>query len=646
MPLGRFGGVEEAILHLLVRRIVEERVFERLIGRAGVLDFARAQLGVAEAQRALFAGVLRRGQPPLDDPGQLLPGAGGFVGRLQQLPDLRAERRIGAGEQLQAGDGAAALGLDPDDLPERFERARVVLERGGQHLAEPQGQLVALRIGLGELAPLADHLRELVPAAARRREAVQRGQRRAVGRVDLQDLPEAGGGALRVLQHVLFEARQLAQVAQPLTVVRRVADPVKEQPAQLAVLRLAAVDSLQRVGRLGVLGLHVQDGPQLLDRELVLRELLPGHRGDAPAEPELLVGRLFVLLQRREPGEVELQRRAVLARTLGLLGQRIADRHVRRGELERPRRVPERRRAVAQALHRQLAEAHEDREPRRVVLGVLIEHLVKRRQPVPLLVALVEGHQGSRGALVLGIGREHPLVAAERAVRLLELLLVDVGRAEAQLDFDRRVRRAVGGVAEHVDQPLPVAGLGVERLQPFPVLRREEGLPQRAQRAAVLRIDVEDALPRAGGPHRLLHVLAVDHAELLQELDLRLGLVGLDHATLDHLGQRRPVLLALRELLERVDRVAVVRILLEDLFPERDGFRVPVQALAGELRELELVGQPRVRIARELRLLAEDLVEAAPGALLPGQISLSSASAARFSGSSSMTFSRGPVAWL
>src|SRR5690606_34236674 len=75
-------------------------------------------------------------------------------------------------------------------------------------------------------------------------------------------------------------------------------------------------------------------------------------------------------------------------------------------------------------------------------------------------------------------------------------------------------------------------------------------------------------------------------------------------------------LLALCELLERVDRLLALGVLGEDLLPERDGVGVAMQPLAGELGQLELVLEPRDRIARELRFLREDVVEAAPRPLL------------------------------
>ncbi len=127
----------------------------------------------------------------------------------------------------------------------------------------------------------------------------------------------------------------------------------------------------------------------------------------------------------------------------------------------------------------------------------------------PLLLGLVDGHERARCASIARVHREDALVAAERALGVPQLRLVDGRGAEAQDDLELGILAALCGAAEDVDQALPVTGVGVELFEPLPVSGGDECLPQSAERAAVLGIDLEDSLPRGRSPVRIAEVVAV-----------------------------------------------------------------------------------------------------------------------------------------
>ena len=201
-------------------------------------------------------------------------------------------------------------------------------------------------------------------------------------------------------------------------------------------------------------------------------------------------------------------------------------------------------------------------------------------------------------------------------MRLTDAFFVDVRRAERQLDLERRVFGAVRRGTEHLDEAFPVVRFAVEGAETFPVACSDERLAQRAQGTAVLRIDLEHALPRACGLRRVREVLAVHRTELLQDLhDLGVVVRELD-PLLERLRERRPVLLALRELLERVEGAVREWVVRHDLLPQRDRVRVAMQALAGELGELDVHRHALAEVVDEIRLAALHVEERLPCALL------------------------------
>ena len=161
----------------------------------------------------------------------------------------------------------------------------------------------------------------------------------------------------------------------------------------------------------------------------------------------------------------------------------------------RLRGVPERGVAVAQVRERQVAQALEQRQLARRILRAAQHDLEHRAQPRPLRVLLVDRGERRGRFGVHAVDRQHALVAAHRARGIADLVLEHLGRAEAQVHAQLDVVGVVGLVREHVDQTFEVAHAAVQRLQAVPVARLEQRVADRAQRATVLRLDLEDPPP-------------------------------------------------------------------------------------------------------------------------------------------------------
>src|SRR5690606_38778244 len=126
--------------------------------------------------------------------------------------------------------------------------------------------------------------------------------------------------------------------------------------------------------------------------------------------------------------------------------------------------------------------------------------------------------------------------------------------------------------------------------------------------AAVARIDLVERLPRTNRRTVVLELVRVEQAELDEVLAALVGVLdGLDQA-LERACEGRPILLALLHPFEVLERLEVVRVLLEDLGPRRDRERRLLDLRPRRACDVEKLTQALLRILdqRELLLLNEE----------------------------------------
>ena len=73
---------------------------------------------------------------------------------------------------------------------------------------------------------------------------------------------------------------------------------------------------------------------------------------------------------------------------------------------------------------------------------------------------------------------------------------------------------------EDADELVPLAALGVEDLEVVPAAEREVLLLERFLRFAIVRVEREERAPRVDGAFVVVQPIAVDGAELREDLDL------------------------------------------------------------------------------------------------------------------------------
>ena len=233
-------------------------------------------------------------------------------------------------------------------------------------------------------------------------------------------------GRRLVADLALLELREIVEKHPALGLVRFVRDPRHQELAQLHPPRADAVDAVERAHRLGVSRILADDLPQLRDGALGVSEALASDARDRAAKPKpLALPRLL------EPTRERVREAIPRPRALGGRPELLAHRVALGRELPSLELAAERRLRVVQMDARDLTHPREQRDALVHVLRAdRREHdLVEGGQAAPLLVLLVDRDQAAGGALVGRVGREHPLVAPERAVRLTDLVLVDGGRA-------------------------------------------------------------------------------------------------------------------------------------------------------------------------------------------------------------------------
>src|SRR5262249_14693680 len=144
----------------------------------------------------------------------------------------------------------------------------------------------------------------------------------------------------------------------------------------------------------------------------------------APLGIERRLERLLVGLDEREPALPADEHRIELGERVLVVGDRAEDAPVRRARLL----------DVAEAPIVDVAERARDLQGRRPVAGLVVEELlVDEGEAVP---ALEDGGQPDEliaDGAVVGVLAEHLAVPAERALQVLELLLVQTGDAAREL---------------------------------------------------------------------------------------------------------------------------------------------------------------------------------------------------------------------
>ena len=242
--------------------------------------------------------------------------------------------------------------------------------------------------------------------------------------------------------------------------------------------------------------------------------------------------------------------------------------------------------------------------------------LVERGQTAPLLVLLVQRRERGGRAGVVGSHGEDALVGPERPVRRVEALGVHGGAAEAQVDLEVGVGRLVGGAREDLDEALPVAVLRVELGEPVVVADGDVAVAQDAQRLRVTGLQSKDAAPRAHRLGGIAETIGVDAPELQEDREAR-GPVGRElGAALEHVGDRREVLVALGLLLERVERGGRRGLLVEHALVQGHRLGAEVEALGRELGHLHPQFPALRPFGGRLGLLGEEIEERPVGAPL------------------------------
>ena len=208
----------------------------------------------------------------------------------------------------------------------------------------------------------------------------------------------------------------------------------------------------------------------------------------------------------------------------------------------------------------------------------------------------VDGDEGLGSSQVLRLELEDLLVGARGAVVLLLLVRPELGDLEEEPDLRLGVRLLRLLLLEDADELVPLAGLGVEDLEVVPATEREVLLLERFLRLAIVGIDGEKRAPRGDRALVVVQTIAVDRAELREDLGLLAVVVRDLGLLLEDLDELVEVLRALVETTEGAERLGVRRIAVEHLVPELDADLGLLDALGGELRDVEELARAIVAV--------------------------------------------------
>ena len=443
---------------------------------------------------------------------------------------------------------------------------------------------------------------------------------------DLQHALERGDGFFQPFQRRFGQGADLqAQLALGLRVAARQLRAPDQDLVERLVVAGPAVDPLQRLQRVLVLGDAIQHAPVVVGgrRRVAVAQRDLGDRA-VQAQLDGLVEDVGadLAVQRRDVADpleagqpfVRVEQR----RQLGLR-QGVADRQRRRGAgrlLVTERRLLQRRQPhqLLEARARVGLRVDVDADHRRqlgVAAGPLVDRLqrLRRRQPeAAVRRGRHEALQRRDRFLVAGRRLQHLAPAAERLARIAERPFQQRRDRPQQHDAVRVARGLERQAALEDLQPLAVT----------PLLLVEPR--QRLQRLVVLRALVEDADARRD---RLVDVadVALEQArDLTPQLLARRRVAGQVDPLAHHLDAL-PVLRArLEDVIQRVDRRPLLRIDLQDRAQRRDRAVDVAQRLLLQLGDAEQDLLAVLGRRRPPHLHAEDLHQAGDVARLGVQL--------------------------
>jgi hypothetical protein len=554
------------------------RVAERALGRAQ----RRLQGGEA------LARILRRRDLDLQHAEQVLGVAVGLVEGAQRLG--RVAPRVGEIEhRLERLAAALARRIEEQGLAVRIERAAQVVLVEASHVAEARVEAEAIAHVVGEGEVDLERLLEIVPALGLLVERLERGQRRPL-RPELveHDLPRADG-----LGHVAERSRQgLGGLGQGAAAIGRIGLFLlasAQDAHQLAVRRRALVQALER-GERGEIG------------GVVVEALLPGDDGVRRIVEHRLVEAADALVERAAllhvgfEAHLEVQHLGeglVLALGGADLRERLGRRDHQRGVL----RIDREHAAVdllgaELVLEEVLADARDQHED--LALGGGRGRGVGRggehgRDLLVIGEATPDLHEALARVGVLRLERDELGQGRERARVVAQALVAQDAHPAQQIAALGLIRSALATDLQHAHE-LPDLVLGlVDMLEHLGRAEAQLGQLQQAldelPRLGVALADREHVLEVLQGLRRRLLPIEVDAPE--GELDVDGLLRGRRvEAALEQRGEILPALLALVELLQRVERRGVERVDYEDPLVVADGLAGVADDVLGDEGDL------------------------------------------------------------
>jgi hypothetical protein len=439
------------------------------------------------------------------------------------------------------------------------------------------------------------------------------------------------------LQH----RHRVGRAIEPLVQHARV---LEQQVAAFALVRLERREALERVGeRVRIVAPHrkrLQEAQRIevfLDLEqapvrlggavLVLRVLDQELRGAAQergAHGRILFARRARAEQREQLVDLARAFEQVIEGVEALGGLRQRDQGLDRGghALERERRKPAPGAVdVLEPARRELGGADRG-APACLGLGLELRERIEHRDQLWIAPRACEQRREPAERLgPLGIGFGPALQRADRALRLVQLVLVQVSEALCVLGARVRGGRAAQALLHDLCQAAVILGCGRRRFERLE--RRLECGIELGQHAH----EVGDRLRRAGEPRmqqagafeqQVAAPLAVrlERCEPRQDVDQRLDLIVRERVLLE-CEQRFVVLLDLQQLAPGVDRAVVVaQPLPEDLrdtpvqLRARIGVALDQHALAQQLDQVVEAIAALVQLAQrvqQLRLLGREV---------------------------------------